>query len=1563
MTQRARFHLGSEPVVYLPLCRDTRSALTPHVRVMTRCHQPIALPGGFGPSAVTPAATAPATKQEVPVVQRAQITVERLVCEWDARVEAAPRVMSRITRDAGRYGPVQHCTTTPIGALRRSLRGSMFYAFQIQHLRSRVANLVPMIAIAVLASCSAAGDNPTSPGAPPAPSGAGPAALVDMSSPAVALGGVGATETISVTIRDASGRVLTSPSVTWTSENSTIAEVTGNGASAILVARAPGVTRVRASSGNAAAYADVRVLGIRALSITPATLSVRLGDLQLLRTTVDGDAGVAQSVKWSTLNPSIATVDASGLVTGVGLGVTTVRASATADPTVIATANITVMPARTVSFAPGGGAVTLWVGDKKTVDPIVDVDSTQSRDIVWSSENASVATVDATGTITAIAPGTSIVYATSIADPRAKASVLVTVLPARAVTVTPASLALSTQQRGQLNAAVTIDNGLSTSVVWSSTDPSVATVSGTGQVTGIAPGVAVITATSVGDPTRSGTSVVTVTASIRSVAVTPAAIASWVGDQDQLIANVVTDGPLPRTVTWRSNNPSVANVSSTGLVSSMAIGQTTITAISTVDTTMRASAQVTVAAAPLVGVSPSSVSMTIGELRTLTPLVTVAPGVSTAVTWRSSAPLVASVNSGGTVLGATVGTTVITMISVADTMRRATSTITVVPIVRSVSVTPANAAGFVGDVITLSANVVADGALPRTVSWRTSNSAVATVSSNGSVALLSSGGVTITAVATADTTKRGAAQLVVGTPSVFGITLTPTSANLFIGQGAQLNAVVTAGGSLPTTFTLRSSNPAVASVNATGLVTAITAGNTTITATSVADTTRRATASITVASRPITVAIAPRPVTISPNQTQQLSATVVGDLGVSTSVTWTSAAPAIATISGTGLVTAVTSGSARITAVSSADPTKQDTLTVTVSSMQLATSWASTRLGGALFEDVISTVGFGASAAFAVNVIGDVYRWDGNSWSLSARGSTYGGQFLSVHGSALTNVIAVGTGGIVARFDGSSWSSMSSGSTRVLTDVWVEGVGAAYAVGANGTALRLSGSAWAATSTGSTQTLNGVWSTSGTVFAVGNAGEALRYNGSTWTRLLTRTTETLYSVAGTSTSSVIAVGSVGTIIRFDGTTWTIVSNGVSSADLYSVSGSSANGGRMFIAGDGGLLQLDGSALSVPTTPYRPRLYSAAVDAAGTVWTGGQRGSAMRNVSGTWTTTSLAPDLLDVSSTSSSSAWAVGEFGFIYRWNGSSWSRQPTPTTVTLNTVWGASASDAFAGGESGTMLRFNGSSWTTMTFPSSASVTAIWGASSSDVYATTSSGQVLRFNGSVWSISATTANPLWGIYGLASGEVFASGENGTLLRFNGSGWTSSSPTSSGVLVGVWGSGSSNLLTVGVDASGIAGVAFRFTGAAWGAQSVGTSRVLTSVWGPTASDIYVTGEQGTMLRFNGTSWQTMSTGTTELLWSMSGSPTGSGAAFAVGYNSTLVTGSGSGPFVAGAMRTNGLRSNLEPSAAARLDQRDHALPDGAARRARKGAARASGARVASATVPAPASIKFRLRGTK
>ncbi|MEO7362720.1 MAG: hypothetical protein ABI120_20480, partial [Gemmatimonadaceae bacterium] len=340
--------------------------------------------------------------------------------------------------------------------------------------------------------------------------------------------------------------------------------------------------------------------------------------------------------------------------------------------------------------------------------------------------------------------------------------------------------------------------------------------------------------------------------------------------------------------------------------------------------------------------------------------------------------------------------------------------------------------------------------------------------------------------------------------------------------------------------------------------------------------------------------------------------------------------------------------------------------------------------------------------------------------------------------------------------------------------------------------------------------------------------------------------------------------------------------------------------------------------------------STSIDPSGNLWMGGERGLLLRYSAATWQTMNLAPDLIDVWSTGINNAWAVGEFGFIYRFNGSVWTRQPSSTLTRLNTVWGSSASDAFAGGDVGTIIHWNGSVWSTMTSPTSADILSMWGTSSTNVYATTYDGEVLRYNGTAWSVVTSQANPLYSVSGASPNDVYAAGDNGTVLRFNGTSWTSMSTGSSALLAGIWTNASNNVFTVGVLGSSAA--AYHYT-TSWQPFSVGISAELTSVWGPNATDLYVSGASGSILRYDGSSWQAMATGTTEYLWSLSGDPAGLGGGFAVGFNSTLVT--GTGPSGIRASRVAAAKftvKSFEPSREALMSRKPaRALPQGAERR--------------------------------
>ncbi|MEQ1689857.1 MAG: Ig-like domain-containing protein [Gemmatimonas sp.] len=976
------------------------------------------------------------------------------------------------------------------------------------------------------------------------------------------------------------------------------------------------------------------------------------------------------------------------------------------------------------------------------------------------------------------------------------------------------------------------------------------------------------------------------------------------------------------SIVWSSDNTAIASVASSG-------NSATITATGQGATVIRARVGAIGADIPVqvlgvraIQVNPSNASIRTGDTQPFSATFDADPGVSTAVTWISNNTSIATVAANGLVTGVSAGSTTIRATSVADPRFSATGTITVTPS-RGVVITPGTADIATSENRTLVATVIIEAGLSTQVTWRTSAPAVATVSAAGVVRGVAFGTTTITAVSLADTTLKGTAVINV-VPVIRGVTVSPTVASLFSGNTQQLTSTVTAEGTLATTVTWRATNTSVATVSASGLVTAVSIGSTTVTALSTVDTTKFAIATITVAPRPIAVSIVQRVVGLNPGTSITLIANVSADPGVSTAVTWTSSTPSVASITQAGLVSAVSAGSTLITATSQADNSKKDTVTVSVVP-RLAATWTASRLNGLLYDDLVSVAAFGAVSAFAVNSInggvsgGDIYRFDGTAWTLSASGSTFGTRFLSVHGSASDNAIAVGTNGKIARWNGTTWTALTSGSSVTLRSVFVENATTATAVGENGTALRWNGTVWTPLTTTSTAQLNGVWSVGSTTIMVGNGGEVLKYNGTTVQRQTVPFADDLNAVSGLPSGIITAVGEFGGILRFDGLDWSLIdSNGVLD-DFYAVSGTDANGGRMYIGGQNGVYQVDDITLTSSAADYPVSVFGISIDPLGTTWTVGQRGSIQRITGATWTTMNFAPDLLDVWTTSATNAWAVGEYGFIYRWDGATWTRQTTPSLANLYSVWAPSASDAFAGGDNGTMLRWNGTQWVPMSVPSTSRIFAIWGSSASNVFAVTDIGEILRFNGTLWSLQTTSPGSatLLSVYGVAANEAYATGTAGLVLRFNGINWTPlASPDPVNTLFGIWMSGSTNIVTVGADPDGLLGFAYGYNGTSWSPFSIGAAKALTSVWGPSVFDLYATGDGGTILRYNGVSWQSMTTGTTDLLWAVSGAADASGGAFAVGFNTTIVTGTPASAF--SSMRRPTIRGSLQPSAAARRD---------------------------------------------
>ena len=478
--------------------------------------------------------------------------------------------------------------------------------------------------------------------------------------------------------------------------------------------------------------------------------------------------------------------------------------------------------------------VSLGVDDEFQLSVAVNPDGSP---VSWRSLNPDVATVSAGGVVSGRNIGTTMVIA---AARRSNDTATISVrAPLASVSLVPDSLSVVSGHSAKFSvqgidkAGQTVTDFSASPVKWSSSDDSIATVSKDGSIQGNGPGRAIVTLTVNGKTDFA--SVRVLPAPIASVSITPAPSATLgVGRPLQLsvIVRDSTGRTQTRTASWKSSNLNVATVTDIGEVDGRSTGSTSITA--SVD---GISGTTTVQVVPA-GVSTVSVAMNASSLQTgQTTLAaatsrdsngTVLTGRTAA--WSSSNPTVATISPLGVVSALSPGTT-----SIVATVEgvSASAPLTVTPAtVSAVSVSLGSSSILMGNSTQATATAVDALGNPitgRTVAWNTSNPALATVSSLGLVAAIAGGTVAITA--TIDGVV-GSATLVVTQSTIASVTVTPSTASLQTGQTTQATATVVdaSGAAVTAPPAWTSSAPAVATVSASGLITAVGPGTSTITA-------------------------------------------------------------------------------------------------------------------------------------------------------------------------------------------------------------------------------------------------------------------------------------------------------------------------------------------------------------------------------------------------------------------------------------------------------------------------------------------------------------------------------------------------------------------------------------------------------------------------------------------------------------------------------------------------------------------------------------------------------------
>ena len=240
--------------------------------------------------------------------------------------------------------------------------------------------------------------------------------------------------------------------------------------------------------------ADFNYAAVTGVSFAQPSAAVGIGSTLALTPTIAPSNATMPELMWISDTPAVATVDQTGLVSGIGLGSAVITATSL-DGNKSATCTVTVSPSVVgmTKFNTG-----LLIGGTEQLVALIDPAGASNPGIVWASRDTTVATVDTTGKVTAVAAGTTAITATS-SDGMTYASCVVTVsataVPVSGVTVTPIAFSLFNGQSAQLTNATSPTDATNQNVSWTSDKPAVASVDPTGLVTAVSPGSAVITVT------------------------------------------------------------------------------------------------------------------------------------------------------------------------------------------------------------------------------------------------------------------------------------------------------------------------------------------------------------------------------------------------------------------------------------------------------------------------------------------------------------------------------------------------------------------------------------------------------------------------------------------------------------------------------------------------------------------------------------------------------------------------------------------------------------------------------------------------------------------------------------------------------------------------------------------------------------------------------------------------------------------------------------------------------------------------------------------------------------
>lgn len=452
----------------------------------------------------------------------------------------------------------------------------------------------------------------------------------------------------------------TYPEVTWSTTNKKVVTVDKTGklkavgaGKAIIVCRSVDNPRVLAKC---TITVVVKTTGV---TLSHKAASLYEGYSGKLTATVSPKDATDKSVKWTSSDKKIATVDSNGKITAIRPGKVVITCK-TNNGGYTAKCTITVKKViKTTSVKLNTKSGTIKAGTYYQLKATVLPENATIKKVYWTSSNKSVAKVSSTGKVFGLKAGTAVITCKTLQGGKT-ATFTVKVVPVK-VTGVKLNIQKGTMAIGktfQLKATVLPENATNKAVTWSSSDPSAVSVSSTGVIKALkANSTAVITCKTVDGAKKATCTIKVLPIAAKGVKLNKTAITVSAGKSATLYAAVYPTNASDKTVVWSSKNSSIASVNQNGVVTGRA-GGTTIIYCKTRSGGHVASCKVTVKAVPVLGVMLDRSNFTgyVGSVFTLTATVVPENATNKAVKWVTTDAKVATVNQYGRVVCVGKGT-------------------------------------------------------------------------------------------------------------------------------------------------------------------------------------------------------------------------------------------------------------------------------------------------------------------------------------------------------------------------------------------------------------------------------------------------------------------------------------------------------------------------------------------------------------------------------------------------------------------------------------------------------------------------------------------------------------------------------------------------------------------------------------------------------------------------------------------------------------------------------------------------------------------------------------------